>query len=144
MRAANTSNCSYHKGEFNQPLEDDVSNEAPFTFFIHLRATPAWLALSREGRAAYVAEAVRPVFARYPAVRARFYDAEAFSGRCSDLAVVETTDLRQYRFLIDALRDEAFFGLPYFEVLEIIPAVEDGYVDYDRAQTEQAQAESLP
>lgn len=109
-----------------------MSQEAPFTFFIHLRATPAWLALSREGRAAYVEEAVRPIFARHPAVTARFYDAEAFSGRCSDMAVIEARDLRQYRFLIDALRDEAFFGLPYFEVLEIIPAVEDGYRDYDR------------
>ncbi|WP_374575295.1 darcynin family protein [Phenylobacterium sp.] len=108
--------------------------DAPvFTFFVMLRAAPAWLALSRPARGGYVDEAVRPLFARYPAVSLRFFDAEAFSGRCSDMAMFQTADLRQYYFLIEALRDEAFFGLPYFEVLDIIPAVEDGYVDYERA-----------
>lgn len=104
------------------------------TFFMSLRAQPAWLALSRRRRAEFIAAEVRPVFARYPQVKLRFYDAEAFSGRCSDLAVFETPDLRAYTFLIDALRDTPFLGLPYFEVLEIIPAVEDGYADYDRAE----------
>lgn len=109
--------------------------DAPtLTFFAHLRATPAWLALSRQGRGAYIDESVRPIFARYPAVRLRFFDAEAFSGRCTDVAMFQTADLRQYYFLIDALRDEAFFGLPYFEVLNIIPAVEDGYLEYDAAE----------
>jgi hypothetical protein len=121
-----------------------MNDKTVFTFFIHLRATPAWLALSRPGRAAYVQEAVRPAFTSYPSVKARFFDAEAFTGRCSDVAMIETDDLRQYRFLIDALRDEAFFGLPYFEVLEIIPAVEDGYVDYDRETGLNAEAAISP
>ena len=103
------------------------------TFFMSLRAQPAWLALSRPQRADFISGVVRPVFARYPGVKLRFYDAEAFSGRCSDLAVFETADVRAYAFLIDALRDTPFLGLPYFEVLEIIPAIEDGYADYDRA-----------
>ncbi len=102
------------------------------TFFMSLRSQPAWLALTRQERAEFVAATVRPIFARYPQVKLRFYDAEAFSGRCTDLAVFETADLRAYGFLIDALRDTPFLGLPYFEVLEIIPAVEDGYADYDR------------
>jgi hypothetical protein len=45
--------------------------------------------------------------------------------------VFETADLRAYSFLIDALRDEAFFGLPYFQVLDVIPALENGYAEYD-------------
>lgn len=103
------------------------------TFFMSLRSQPAWLALSRQQRADFIAGVVRPIFARYPEVKLRFYDAEAFSGRCSDLAVFETVDVRAYAFLIDALRDTPFLGLPYFEVLEIIPAIEDGYADYDRS-----------
>ena len=101
------------------------------TFFMSLRSQPAWLALSRQQRADYIAEHVRPIFARWPQVRLRFYDAEAFSGRCTDMAVFETADVRAYGFLVDALRDIAFFGLPYFEGLEIVPALEDGYVDYN-------------
>jgi hypothetical protein len=49
------------------------------------------------------------------------------------MAVFETSDLRAYAFLIDALRDTPFFGLPHFEVLDIIPAMENGYRDYDAA-----------
>jgi len=104
------------------------------TFFMSLRSQPTWLALSRQQRADFIAGVVRPIFAGYPQVKLRFYDAEAFSGRCSDLAVFETTDVQAYAFLIDALRDTPFLGLPYFEVLEIIPAIEDGYADYDRVQ----------
>jgi hypothetical protein len=103
------------------------------TFFMSLRSQPAWLALSRQQRADFIAGTVRPIFARYPAVKMRFYDTEAFSGRCTDLAVFETADLQAYTFLIDALRDTPFFGLPHFEVLEVIPGLENSYRDYDAA-----------
>ena len=101
------------------------------TFFMSLRSQPAWLALGRQQRADYIAEHVRPIFARWPQVRLRFYDAVAFSGRWTDRAVFETADLRAYGFLVDGLRDSAFCGLPYFEVLAVMPAREDGYVDYN-------------
>ena len=106
-------------------------SEPVLTFFMSLRSQPSWLAFTRQQRADYIDEHVRPIFARWPQVRMRFYDAEAFSGRCTDMAVFQTADLRAYGFLVDALRDIAFFGLPYFEVLDVIPALEDGYVDYN-------------
>jgi hypothetical protein len=104
-----------------------------YTFFMHLRSLPDWLKLGRGQRQRFLAEHVRPVVDRYSAVTLRFYDAEAFSGRCTDIAVFETDDLQAYTFLVDGLRDTAFFSHPYFEVLDIVPAVEDGYVEYDRA-----------
>ena len=108
------------------------------TFFMMLRSTPAWLRLSRGDRQRFLASHVNPLFEKYPAVKLRFYDAEAFSGRCTDIAVFETTDLQAYTFLIDGLRDTAFFSEPYFDVVDIVPAVEDGYRDYDRAEGVQA------
>jgi len=104
------------------------------TFFMLLRSSSPWLALTREARAAFIDETVKPILRRYPAVSLRFYDAEAFSGRATDVAVFETRDIRAYYFLIDALRDTPFLGLPYFEVLEILPAVEDGYAEYTEAE----------
>lgn len=104
------------------------------TVFMLLRSSPAWLALSREARSRFTDETLKPIFGRYPAVAMRFYDAEAFSGRATDIAVFETSDLRSYYFLIDALRDTPFLGLPYFEVLDIIPAVENGHVEYTEAR----------
>ena len=108
------------------------------TFFMLLRSAPAWLRLSREDRQRFQAAYVAPLLVRYPAVTLRFYDAEAFSGRCTDVAVFETADLQAYTFLIDGLRDTAFFSEPYFEVVDIIPAVEDGYAEYDRAHNVRA------
>ena len=108
-------------------------SEPVLTFFMSLRSQPSWLALTRQQRADFIAEVVRPIFAQYPAVKLRFYDAEAFSGRCTDMAVFETADIRAYTFLVDALRDTPFFGLPHFEVLDVIPAIENSYREYDAA-----------
>lgn len=105
-----------------------------YTFFMLLRATPAWLRLPRPQRAAFTEREIAPLLARHCAVSLRFYDAEAFSGRCSDIAVWETADLQAWYFLVDALRDSAFFAEPYFELLDIVPAIEDGWREYDRAQ----------
>lgn len=101
------------------------------TFFMLLRATPAWLAKPRPERRDYLDQVVKPLFARFPDVKLRYFDAEYFSTRCSDIALWETRDVEQYAFLIDALRDTAFFGLPYFEMVEIIPSFENGYLAYD-------------
>lgn len=117
-----------------------MSDAPKLTFFMLLRSSPAWLALTREARADFIDATVKPVFDKYREVSLRFYDAEAFSGRATDVAVFETRDLRAYYFLVDALRDTPFFGLPYFEVLDIIPAVEDGYQEYTDAGGEAAAA----
>src|SRR4051794_29707853 len=113
--------------------EAKMSEPTRLTFFMLLRSAPAWLALSREARSAFIEETVKPIFGRYREVSLRFYDSEAFSSRATDVAVFETENLRAYYFLIDALRDTPFLGLPYFEVLEIIPAIEDGYLEYNEA-----------
>lgn len=114
--------------------------DRPVTFFMLLKSTPAWLSLSRTQRTAFIEEQIQPIFTRYAAVTLRFYDAEAFSGRCTDVAVWETSNLRQYAFLIDALRDTPFFSQPYFEVVDIIPGIEDSYRDYDAAMLAEAAA----
>lgn len=111
-----------------------MTQHAPsLTFFMLLRSSPAWLALTRADRSAFVDDTMKPILGRYREVALRFYDAEAFSGRATDVAVFETRDLRAYYFLIEALRDTPLLGLPYFEVLEIIPAIENGHLEYAEA-----------
>lgn len=110
----------------------------PLTMFMLLASQPSWLQLSRKARQDFIAAEVAPILGRYPAVKLRFFDSEAFSGRCTDIAVWEAHDLRSYGFLIDALRDTAFFAQPYFTVVDIIPAMEDSYADYDAAIAEGA------
>ena len=102
-----------------------------YTFFVHLRATKDWLALSRAERNEFTANTLRPILAAHPQVRVRWYDAEAFTARCSDIAVFETESIPDYYFVMDAIRDSKVFTVPYFEVIEIIPAVEDGFAEYE-------------
>lgn len=71
-------------------------------------------------------------------VRMRFYDAEAFSGTCSDLAVFETTDLQAYYFVMERMRSTPLFCVPYFDVIDILPAIENGYQTFQQAEKEAA------
>ncbi|WP_277620422.1 darcynin family protein [Chromobacterium sphagni] len=64
-------------------------------------------------------------------MRMRWFDAEAFTGRCSDIALFETKSIKDFYYLIDALRDSKIGTEPYFEFLDIIPAVENGFREYD-------------
>jgi hypothetical protein len=103
------------------------------TVFMSLRATPAWLALEPKTRFAFLDGKIAPVLKRHAAVRLRFFDAEAYSADVSDVAVWETADLRAYRKLVDDLRETEFWGT-YFEVVSIVPAVENDYArSYARA-----------
>lgn len=102
-----------------------------YTFFMLLNATPAWLSLSREERREFGDQVIGTILARHPDVAFRFFDTEAFSGHCSDIAVFEAANLREYSFVIDALRDTPFYTVPYFDVVDIIPGVEDGYKAYE-------------
>jgi hypothetical protein len=105
-----------------------------YVFFILLRATPAWLRLSREQRRAMNAEHLVPLLAGGEAIRMRYFDAEAFCADCSDLMMVETDDPKRHYFFMEHLRDSPMFTVPYFEVEKIIPCIEDGYVQFEQAE----------
>ncbi|MHA3098638.1 darcynin family protein [Acinetobacter brisouii] len=102
-----------------------------YTFFMHLKALPTWLRLSREDRNKFNVQIIQPILKQYSAVNVRWYDAEAFTTKTSDIAVFETDSLRDYYFVVDALRDSQMFSVPYFELMDIIPAVEEGYLEYE-------------
>jgi len=101
------------------------------TIFMLLNATPTWLSLSRPQRRAFLTDIVQPILAAHPATRMRYFDVEAFTGRCSDIVAFETEDLQDYSDLVDSLRDTAFFNAPYYEVVDILPGIENGYQAYD-------------
>ena len=54
-------------------------------FFTLLRATPAWLRLTRERRRALAADHLAPLLAGNPGLTMRYFDAEAFTSLCSDV-----------------------------------------------------------
>jgi hypothetical protein len=97
-----------------------------YSVFMLLKTTPEWLALSPQGRFAFLREDIQPILRAHPTVRLRFFDAEGFNARVSDLALWETEDLGAYQSVVEALRETAFWDR-YFGVQEIIPALENAY-----------------
>ena len=98
-----------------------------------MNATKEWLSLSREDRGKYFVEIQQEIFSRYPGVNMRLYDVEAFSTKCSDIVVYETESIQDYYFLIDALRDSKIYTVPYFEIVDIFPAIEEGFLEYEES-----------
>ncbi len=100
-----------------------------YTYFIQMNATKAWLSLSIEERNRFVSNTLQPIFQKYPHVNIRLYDAEAFTAHCSDIAIFETEKIEDYAKLMDNLRDSEIFTIPYFEIIDIIPAIEASHLD---------------
>ncbi len=101
----------------------------PFTLFMLVKTTTAWLALAPKKRFAYFDEAIQPVLKKHPAVSLRYFDAEAYNARVSDVLMWQTTDRGQYESLVEGLRETLFWD-HYFEIIEILPAIEDAYADH--------------
>jgi hypothetical protein len=101
---------------------------AVFTIFVHMNARREWLLLKREARAEFVEAELAPILVRHPQVKITFYDAEAFTTLCSDIATFETESLDEYAALMDELRDSKLFTVPYFDFVGIFPAKQADFV----------------
>ena len=108
-----------------------MTTQAPetMTIFMLVRALPVWLALPPSERFAFFDAAIRPLLAQNPAVTLRFYDAEFYDARVSDLFVWETTDQAAYRALVEGLRETLFWD-HYFQIVDILPAIENAYATH--------------
>jgi hypothetical protein len=105
-----------------------------YTIIMTYTRAPEWLQKTREQREAFNAEFMRPLFEKYfKAVKARFFDAEAFESRFSDFVIFETEDLKQYYFLIEELRDSPLFAQQLAKVENIFMGIEDGYEEFERS-----------
>lgn len=105
-------------------------------YFVHLKALPAWLRLPRSRRAELASQSLGAAITATPDVHVRHFDAEAFSAPCSDIMLVETTHPEAHYFFMERLRDSALLTEPYFEVLNIVSAIEDGYQAFEASSAQ--------
>ena len=56
----------------------------------------------------------------------RFFDSEAFHAAYTDVVMWETATLLSYQAIVEELRETAFWG-HYFEVVDIVESIENGY-----------------
>lgn len=101
--------------------------DSALTVFILVRALPAWLALTRDERRRLGQEAA-PV---EPGIGFRAFDCEAFSALCSDLWMLDVPTPGALNRVIERLRDTPLFAVPYFELVSILPSIEDGWQRYE-------------
>ncbi|MDF2232477.1 hypothetical protein P2H44_07920 [Albimonas sp. CAU 1670] len=102
----------------------------PMTVFLLLRARPSWLALDRAARDALAGPAIAEAFGAR-GLRLRHFDAEAFHGRVSDIAMVEVDAPLTWHGAMERLRDSPLLAQDHFEVVDILPAIEDGFRLYE-------------
>jgi len=96
------------------------------TVFVLLKTTVSWLRLSRDKRNAIADKVLSDVLVNTD-VTLRMFDAEAFTTRCTDVAMFQAKDMQSCYFTIERLRDSILITEPYFELVEIIPTIEDGF-----------------
>ena len=106
-----------------------------YAVFILLRATEQWLRLTRDARRRLSHQHVGNALRKLPALKLRYFDAEAFSVDCSDIMLIETTDLRQHYDFIEMLRDSPLVTAPYFEFIKVVLTIEDGFRDFEERQS---------
>ncbi|WP_315708458.1 darcynin family protein [Brenneria uluponensis] len=100
------------------------------TVFVLLKTTTEWLRLPRSERNR-IADEVIPTVLSGGKVSLRMFDAEAFTTKCTDVAMFHADDMESFYFAIERLRDSTLITKPYFEMIEIIPTIEDGFKKFE-------------
>src|SRR4051794_12344799 len=103
-----------------------MGTQKPYTILVLMNATHKWLSLTRDERSEFVEKELTPIFIRVgKTVNIKLFDSEYFHSSVSDFMIVSTTNLDDYKLLIELLRDTKIYGVPYFEIKDIIVGQEN-------------------
>ena len=105
----------------------EPSDHPELTVFILVKALPAWLSAPRAERRRIGAAAASGL----PAFRQ--FDCEAFSAMCSDIWMFAAPSAAALHATIERLKDTPLFAEPYFELVALLPSLEDGWKAYEAA-----------
>ena len=105
------------------------SQDSSYSIFLLLKTGRSWLDLSVPERFKYLETSIQPILDDHPEVKMTFWDTEHFNARVSDVLLFETQNLGQYQSVIEKLRESRFWD-DYFQVLEILPGIENAYAEY--------------
>lgn len=100
-------------------------------FIVLLQVDPAWLAMPRESRREYAAELYAIIGRHAPQVKVRYFDADAFSGKCSDFVICETEDTVAYHNMWEELKDSRAFCGGLYRIQDVIYGIQNAYQAYE-------------
>ncbi len=110
----------------NEHMSETKTKTINHVFFMHVQTTRPWLTLAPKERFAFLDDVMRPLLARHPKVSMRFFDSEGFSAEVTDVLMWETSEVMAYQAVVEELRETMFWG-GYFNVVQIVASVENGY-----------------
>lgn len=103
------------------------TSDTLLTVFMLVKTRPEWLAFSVDERFRLLREHLEPILRDCAGqVRMRFYDTEFYSARVTDIWLWEAHDRHAYELVVEALRETPFWDR-FFDIVEIIPGVENAY-----------------
>ena len=120
---------NYEEGK----MQSEKRFEPALTVFMLVKTTPEWLGYTVERRNELARTQLTPILHKHKtSVSMRFFDIEFYSARVTDLWMWDAKDHHSYEMLVEELRETAFWDR-WFEIVEILPGVEDAYAkNYNR------------
>lgn len=104
-----------------------TARPAALTVFMLVKTRIEWLELPAAEQSRQLREHLEPVLRKYAGeIRLRLYDTEFYSSIVTDVWMWEATRHQAYENLVEDLRNTPFWDR-YFEIVEILPGVENGY-----------------
>lgn len=94
-----------------------------FTAMIEWQVQPNWFELDARTRLDFSRQ-LQEIIARYPAVRLRWFDAEAWTGKFTDFSLCEFDDLDAYNSLWGELRRHPFLATPFAYASRVLMGME--------------------
>lgn len=117
---------------FSPATSQSMKTPKPYTVLVLMTATPQWLSLTRDARADFFQKSVMPIFQNAgKSVSVRLFDSEYFHATTSDFMIITANDLNDYQELIERLRDTKIYGIPYFEIRDIVVGQENRFEDFN-------------
>lgn len=103
------------------------------TVFMLVKTSPEWLGFPVERRYELASGTLTPILRKHAdGVAMRWFDVEFYTARATDVWVWDARDHHSYQLLVEDLRESPFWDR-YFEVVEILPGVENAYANnYER------------
>lgn len=110
----------------NESAEMPDRASLKLSVFMLVKTNRSWLDMPPVKRFAFLDEEVRPLLQQCTDVRMRFFDSESFNARATDVIFWEVENIAVWQWMCDKLRETRFWG-DYFDIVEILPALENGY-----------------
>lgn len=102
------------------------------TIFMLVKTRRSWLSMPPAERFTQLRALFDPLFAQFgDRIALRFFDVEFYDARVTDLMMWDVRDNHAWELLVERLRETPFWD-EWFEIVDILPSVENAYADnYD-------------